>query len=208
MKRLLVFALVGALSLAGSTGLAFGQKTDPKHGSNSKEKMVHPLAPPAKQPPSKSPPQIKKPSPQAKKSHPQAQRPHAQAGKPTSNRGMVGKAPKQGQQPTAKKGPDWGKVGEGVMEGAFGTAAAVSAVEGGVEAVTTAPTVVGAIPGAVLAGVEGAAAVKEFADAARDIEEGLEVNDAPKSNQGPAMPKNGAKKSNPSPAKPKSKGGR
>ena len=174
MKRLLVFALVGALSLAGSTGLAFGQKTDPKHGSNSKEKIVHPLAPPAKQPPSKSPPQIKKPSPQAKKSHPQAQRPHAQAGKPTSNRGMVGKAPKQGQQPPAQKGPDWGKVGQGVMEGVFGTAAGISAVAGGVEAATTAPTVAGAIPGAILAGVEGAAAVKEFADAAKDIKEGVD----------------------------------
>jgi hypothetical protein len=208
MKRFLVFALVGALSLAGSTGLAFGQKADPKSGPNSKATIVHPLASPGKHPPSKSPPQIKKPSPQAKKSHPQAHRTPAQAGKSTNPRAAVGKAPKHGQQPLAKKGPDWGKVGTGVMEGVFGTAAGISAVEGGVEAVTTAPTVVGAIPGAVLAGVEGAAAVKEFADSARDITEGLEVNDTQKSNQGPAKPKNGAQKSNPRPAKPKSEGGR
>jgi hypothetical protein len=207
MKRFLVFALVGALSLAGGMSLAFGQKAGSKPGSNPKATIVHPHAPPGKHPPSKSPPQIKKPLPQAKKSSPQAQRPHAQAGKSTSHRGVVGEAPKHGQQPPAQKGPDWGKVGTGVMEGVFGTAAGISAVEGGVEAVTTAPTVVGAIPGAVLAGVEGAAAVKEFADAGRDIKEGLEVNDAQTSNQGPAKPKNGTQKSNPRPAKPKSKGG-
>jgi hypothetical protein len=180
MQRFLILAVVGVLSLAGGTGLALGENARPKTPSRPQATKATPPASPGKHPPMT-------PSTPVKKSGPSAQRPHAQAGKSPSHRGVVVNVPKQGerpgahngpkgrgQQPPAKKGPDWGKVGMGVMEGVFGTAAGISAVTGGAEAVATAPTVAGAIPGAVLAGVEGAAAVKEFADAGRDIKEGLD----------------------------------
>ena len=203
MKRFLVLALVGAWSLAGSTGLAFGQSA----GAQSPSKPQATKTPPAppKHPTSTPQTQATKPSPPPSKKHPPS-KPATQASK--GHRGVKVDVPKGGERPPAKKGPDWGKVGMGVMEGVFGTAAGISAVTGAAEAVAASPTVAGAIPGVVLAGVEGAAAGKEFADAARDIKEGLEVNDAQKSNQGPAKPKNGAQKSNPSPAKSKSGTGR
>jgi hypothetical protein len=187
MKRFLILALVGAWSLAAGTGLAFGQNGSPQTPTKPQAKKPSPPPPPKQDPKSKAP---------------------TQASKSPNHRGVKVDVPKGGPRPPAKKGPDWGKVGMGVMEGVFGTAAGISAATGAAEAVTTSPTVVGAIPGAVLAGVEGAAAVKEFADADRDITEGLGLNDAQKSKQGPAKPKNGAPKSNPRPAKPKSGTGR
>jgi hypothetical protein len=199
MKRFLVLALVGAWSLAGSAGLAFGDTGHPQ--TPTKPQATKPSPPP----PPKKDTRSKAPTPPKKDTRSKAL---TQASKSPSHRGVKVDVPKGGKQPPAKKGPDWGKVGMGVMEGVFGTAAGISAVTGGAEAVATSPTVVGAIPGAALAAVEGAAAVKEFADAGRDIKEGLEVNDAQKSNQGPATPKNGAQKSNPRPAKPKSGTGR
>jgi hypothetical protein len=47
-------------------------------------------------------------------------------------------------------------------------------VAGGAEAVAASPTILGALPGIALAGVEGAASVYDFAEAGRDIKEGLD----------------------------------
>jgi hypothetical protein len=94
MKRFLVFALVGVLSVAGGMSLAFGQSGHPQPPSKSQAKKASPPAAPGKHQPSKA-------SPQAKKAAPTAQRPPAHPSK----------SPAQ-----AKKGP--AKGGNGPQRGA------------------------------------------------------------------------------------------
>jgi hypothetical protein len=94
MTRLLIFALVGALSLAGGTGLAFGEDAGPKTPTKPQAKKPAPT-PPKKQPPSKPP---------------------TQTNKPPSHRDVKVDVPKGGPQPTANKNP--AKPGNGSKPGA------------------------------------------------------------------------------------------
>jgi hypothetical protein len=66
MKRFLVLAVVGALSLVGGPGLAFGQNGRPQPPAT----KAAPPASPGKRPPSKRPTQGKKAPPQAAKKAP------------------------------------------------------------------------------------------------------------------------------------------
>ena len=94
MTRFLIFALAGALSLAGGTGLAFGENAGPKTPTKPQAKKPAP-PPPKKQPPSK---------------------PATQATKPPSHRDVKVDVPKGGPQPTANKTP--AKPGNGSKPGA------------------------------------------------------------------------------------------
>jgi hypothetical protein len=70
MKRLLVFAVVAALSVAGGTGPAFGQNGGPRPPSKSQAPKPRPPAAPGKRPPGKAPPGGKKAPPPAQKKAP------------------------------------------------------------------------------------------------------------------------------------------
>src|SRR6516165_889386 len=65
MKRFVVLVLMGALSVAGETSLAFGQNAHPQPGSNPQAKKAQPPSAHAKRPPNKSPAKVKKSAPQA-----------------------------------------------------------------------------------------------------------------------------------------------
>jgi hypothetical protein len=85
MKRFLVLAVVGALSLTGGTGLALGEPTHPHTPAKPEAKKTQPPASPGKHPPSKSQPQAKKSTttakPTAHKDPKQAQKQPAKPGK-------------------------------------------------------------------------------------------------------------------------------
>jgi hypothetical protein len=153
MKRFVVLVLMGALSVAGETSLAFGQNVHPQPGSNPQAKKAQPSSAHAKRPPSKSPTQVKK-------SAPQAQRPVAQAGKSPSHRGLKVDVPKGGPQPPAKKSPakpgsgsyswddytrDFGKASQELQDGENEDLAAELQVAGGALAGAT-----GGPPGVLL----------------------------------------------------------
>jgi hypothetical protein len=88
MKRFLIFALVGALSLAGGTDLAFGQTGHPQTPTKSQATNSSPTpAPGNKRPPSPPPPKKQPPS------------------KPPDHRKVVVDVPKGGPKPPAKKDP-------------------------------------------------------------------------------------------------------
>jgi hypothetical protein len=104
MKRFLIFALVGALGVAGGTGLAFGQDAHPQHGSKPQATKASPPASPGKHPPSTPETQVKKPSP------PPPPKKDTRS-KPPSHRDVKVDVPKGGPKPTAKKNP--AKPGKG-----------------------------------------------------------------------------------------------
>jgi hypothetical protein len=97
MKRFLVSALVGAWSLAGSTGLAFGANDGPQPGSKPQATKASPTPAPGKRPPSTPQPQAKKPAPPPPKKQPPS--------KPPDHRKVVVDVPKGGPKPPAKKDP-------------------------------------------------------------------------------------------------------
>jgi hypothetical protein len=94
MKRFLVFALFGALSVAGGTGMAFGQHARSQAHSTPQATKPRPPAPPAKRQPSKSLSQVKK-------SPSQAHQPPAKRSKSPSqaHKGQAkpGKGPQRGE---------------------------------------------------------------------------------------------------------------
>jgi hypothetical protein len=105
MKRFLILALVGAWSLAGSTGLAFGANDGPQPGSKPKATKASPTPAAGKSQPSTPQTQAKKPSPPPPpKKHPPS-KPPTQASKPPDHRKVVVDVPKGGPKPPAKKDP-------------------------------------------------------------------------------------------------------
>jgi hypothetical protein len=103
MKRFLIIALVGALSVAGGTGLAFGAGTGPQPGTKPPSTKASPTPAPGKTPPSMPQPQAKKPTPPPKKEPPS--KPPTQPNKPPSHREVTVDVPKGGPMPPAKQDP-------------------------------------------------------------------------------------------------------
>ena len=139
--------------------------------------------------------------------------------------------PKRGQRPLAHKGPakpgngskpgagsyswddyvqDLGEAGQEEVDGVLEELPADAEIVGGalagdgvgalVPAIANAPKLIDAKVKEQKATSDALSATGKFI--------GARVNDAQKSNQGPAKPKNGAQKSNPRPAKPRSGTGR
>jgi hypothetical protein len=109
MKHFLIFALVGAVGVAGGTSLAFGQDAHPQHGSKHKVTKASLPASPGKHPPST-------PQNQEKKPEASGQQPADQGNKSTSGRVGEKGVPKPGQKPSAHKGPP--RPGKGSKPGA------------------------------------------------------------------------------------------
>jgi hypothetical protein len=116
MKRFLVLALVGAWSLAGSTGLAFGANDGPQTGSNPKATKANPTPPAGKSQPSTPQTQAKKPTPPPPPKKDTRSKPPTPASKPPEHRKVVVDVPKGGPKPMAKKGQ--AKPGKGSKPGA------------------------------------------------------------------------------------------
>jgi hypothetical protein len=224
MKRFLVLALVGALGLAGGTGSVFGQNGGPNPHPKPQATKAHPPAAPGKRPPKKSPPQ-------AKKAPSQAKRASAKGSKPPSRRNVGVGMPKRGQRPLTHKDPagpgngskpgagsyswdeyvkDLGTAGQEELDGVLEELPADAEIVGGAiagdgagaigPAIANAPKLIDAKLKEQKATSDALSATGKFI--------GARVNDAQKSNQGPAKPKNGAQKSKQRPAKPKSGTGR
>jgi hypothetical protein len=209
MKRFLVLALVGALSVVGGTGLALGESPRPQPHPKTEAKKASPPASPGKRPPSTSPTK-------GKKSGPTAKRPPAQASK-SQARAPKGPA-KQGKGPQHGAGSysgdnykrDLDKAGKEVMEGFEKALPGDLAILGGAVAGGGPGAVAGAITGAPSLIEGGAEGLKGEWDALSATGKfiGARVNDAQKANQPPAKPKKDAPKSNKTPAKPKPGSGR
>jgi hypothetical protein len=183
MKCFPVLALVGALCLAGGTSLASGPKANPQTPAKPQVTKTSLPAQPTK------PPQGKSASPTptpASTSTPTAKQPPAQSGKSANHNSVKIDVPKSnpkpgaknqpkssGQQPSANKGVDWGKVGRGAAELALAAGDLAAATVGGAEAVATAPTFVGALPGIALAGVATVEFAKNFLEGGKDIIDGF-----------------------------------
>jgi hypothetical protein len=213
MARFLVFALVGAFSVAGSRGLAFGQTAHPQPRSKSQAKKPRPPAPPGKRPPSKAAPQAKKSPTHATR----GQRPVGPRGKSPrlTRKGLAkgGKGAKGGAGNYSfddyKRDLDKGlkeqrdgileelpadlKIIGGAVSGARGGPEGAALGAGGA-AIANAPQL---LHGKYLQGKglwDGLSATERFL--------GARVSDTFKSNRPPTHPKNDAQKSNQRPTRP------
>jgi hypothetical protein len=223
MKRFLVLAVAGALGVAGGTGLAFGQTVHPQTPTKPQATKVSPAPAPGKHPPSA-------PQTQANKPAPPVQRPADRGNKSTSGRSVEKGVPKPGQPSPAHKGPaqpgkgskpgagsyswddyrrDLDKANQEQRDGTLeelpadleivGGAVAGEGLGGLGAAIKNAPTLIDAKSKELKGVWDGLSATGKFI--------GARANDAQKSSQGPAKPKNGAQKPQ-GPAKPKSGTGR
>jgi hypothetical protein len=103
MKRFLIIALVGALSMAGGTGLAFGADAGPQPGSKPQSTKASPAPAPGKRPPSTPQPHAKKPTPPPPKKDPPS-KPPTQANKPPSHRDVKVDVPKGAPEAPCQEG--------------------------------------------------------------------------------------------------------
>jgi hypothetical protein len=187
MKCFAVLLLVGVLSLAGSTSLASGPKANPPTPAKPQATKTSPPAQPAKPPQGKS----ATPTP-AGTSTPTAKQQPGQSGKSANHNSVKIDVPKSnpkpgaknqpkgsGPQPSAKKGIDWGKVWRGAGELALSVGDLAAATVGGAEAVATAPTFVGALPGIAFAGIATVEFAKNFLEGGKDIIDGFGGKTAP-----------------------------
>jgi hypothetical protein len=203
MTRILVFALVGAFSVAGSMGLAFGQSGHPQPHPTPKATKPHPPAAPGKRPPSKAPPQVKK-SPSG------THRPV----------GPKGKSPRLTRKGSAKGGAggysvndykrDMGKAGKEILDGfktalpgdlaVIGGAVAGSAGGPGGAALGAAGAAITNAPSLIQGGAQGLKGELDAASATARYA-GSWLNGVFNSNRPTMNSKTGAQKSNQRPTK-------
>jgi hypothetical protein len=233
MTRFLVFTLVGALSLAGSTGLAFGQNGQRPAHPTPQAKKAQPKAAPGKRPASNSPNQMKK-SPKARR--PLAQGKHAPSNSPNQMKKSPSKAqrppakgnksPRGAQKPPAKRGTgskpgdgsyswddykrDLLKDGKEFLDGELEELPGDLEIAGAAAEKDVPGVIGGVIKNApdILRGKAEELQGEQDAAAATGRFLGARFNDFFKSKGPAAKPKNGAQKPNQRPVKPKSGAGR
>ena len=212
MKRLLVLALVGALSMAGGTGLAFGQTTHPQLRSTSQATKPRPPAAPGERPPSKSQARVKKSAPQAHRPSAQLSKSPRRVQKGPTKRGNgpqrgagsyslddykrdMEKANQENRDGLLEELPADLEILGGAVSGARGGPDGAALGAGGA-ALKNAPKLIDAKSKELKGTWDELSATGKFI--------GARINDAEKAIQGPAKPRNGAPKSNQRPAKPRS----